>query len=145
MSEYHMDEALFELPPGWTDQSVHTLTRPIDGTAERLSISVIRDDAPHGRSLSAYVDRNLAMQKHKLSGFELLDRDDQVDLGGLGAISARIRWRAPSGPVYHRHVFLLLHGRVVAFVGTCRHAHRDLCDDELDAVLSSLRFREARA
>lgn len=144
MAEYHMDEAVFDVPTGWTDRSLHALTTVVPNSRDRLTLTVSREDPPRGTPLGRHVDRALAEQKRALTSFEILDRADEVDLGGVVATTARVRWRNAQGPIYHRHVYVLVHGRVLAFTGTCKYKHHEACDQEIDAMVATLAIREAR-
>ena len=144
MAEYHLDEAVLDLPSVWQDQSVQALWQPIEGTRDRLALTISREDAPVGKTLAELTDRAIELQRQRLTGFELTDRVEDLEVGGLPAIGLRVQWRNADGAVYHRHVYVLVYERLLAFTGTCKWPHRALCDERVDEVLSTLTFRERR-
>jgi hypothetical protein len=144
MADYHMDEAIFDVPSGWTDRSVHALSCSLPNSRDRLALTVSRQSAPPGAALEGLVDRALKQQRQVLHGFEILEREEGVDVGGLSGTSVRARWRNADGPVYLRHVYLTVYGRLLGFTGTCKYKHREACDEQIEAILGTLAFREER-
>jgi hypothetical protein len=143
MTQYHMDEAVFDLSAEWTDESLHALWRPIEGTTDRVAITITRESATE-RELPALLERSLQKYRTNMRHFEVLQRNDDFEVAGLAAARVRFQWRNEHGPIYHQHVLLVLHGRLLTFTATGKWQHRARCDEELARVLSTVTFREQR-
>lgn len=140
MVDYHMDEATFDLPHPWEDQSIQALSLPLaDG--ERMGVTISRERILGTASLESMVDRLLAQQQQKLDAFELVSRTEVV-AGGEPAVEAVTTWRHRSGPIFQRQIFVAVHGKLIAFTATAAWKHRAATEDVMHHLADSLRFRE---
>lgn len=140
MAEYHMDEAVFELPVPWEDKTVHALSLPLADGA-KLGVTVSREAAPATSSLSALVDRALHLQQQKLPGFELVSRGDG-SAGGMPSVEVVAKWRHATAPIYQHHLYVAVYEQLLVFTVTTTWKHRGECGDALRAIAGSLKFRE---
>jgi hypothetical protein len=144
-----MDEARFELPGGWQDQTVHIFAVPAsagegmgDGPqGAEFSLVIHRDTPQPGEDLAAYVERQLANVKATLPGVRIL-REGELTVGGLAAREAELRWEAEgAGLLRQRQVYVRRQGRVLTMTGTAPERLYAKHAGAMDALLASLRFQ----
>ena len=147
---YQMDEARFELPAGWQDQSVHIFAVPAAGdggmgaapSASEFSLVIHRDTPPPDEDLAAYVTRQVANVRATLPGVRVL-REGELTVGGLAAREAEFRWEAEVGLLHQRQVYVRRQGRVLTITGTAPERLWAKHAGAMDALLASLRFQLA--
>jgi hypothetical protein len=137
--EYHLDEAVVDLPEDCTDETIHVLRRPAsDGSHYGLVIN--RQPAEPEDDLRALAEQSLKEQERNLRGYRLLGQRDSF-VGGLPAIEAKLTWRHESGILFHHQAYVLLPGKLLIFTASSRAALAEECEGFLASMLASVRFR----
>ena len=105
MSSYRIQEADFDLPDAWQDQSINIFKLPAVGGAQEASF-VISRDASQGDALFAdYVAAQLNSAEQQLPGFTLIKRWD-FDMHGHAAVLLDYSWKRENRELMLRQVFI---------------------------------------
>ena len=137
-----MNDGAFHLPDvGFVDRTVHVFEAPLDGDDE-LGLLVCRTKIPPGKSLRDVVAAHVKHERARLGGYTILEERD-AEYSGAPAIDVRSRFRHEGAVVYQRQAHLAAFGTWLLFAMSAPLAMREACDAHVDAILASLRLRDA--
>lgn len=135
-----MNEGVFELPDvGFVDRTTHDLDAELPGD-RAMGLLVVRRPMPEGTSLLAAVQEHTLLEAKRLPGYRILD-DHTLTVAGEPAIGVCARWRHEKGELYTREAHVIAGGVRMVFAITGPLERRAACDESLDQVLGTLRFR----
>ena len=135
MSTYNTNEASFEIPDDWGDQSLNVFAGPTG-----LGFVVSRDELGE-QGLDEFVAKHLTTQSQKLRGYRLLGKRESL-VGNLPAIEAKFQWRHERGVMFHHQAFLSYFGTVVTYTASSPIARAEACEAQMAKILGSMRFRK---
>lgn len=141
MAIYEIDELSFEVPDGYSEQTLN-LFHPPSATlkGDPLNILVTRDkrtDEP----LNAQVGRLLKDLETRVPGAKVLGQRDRP-VGALPGREARVHAVHQKIPVYQRQFFVSYYDTMLAFIVTSTRAQSAKCDAIAERFLTSLRLRK---
>jgi hypothetical protein len=139
MAAYQMNDAAFEIPGKWRDDTTHILSH-VDGEGNRLGIVVGREAATPGEELAAYVERQLKNQSQEFRAYELLGKRRST-VGGLPSIEVKYRWLPKDTMVFQHQAYVLVQGEVMSFTGSCVVKLEPSCERLMNDLLTTVRFR----
>ena len=145
MSSFHMHEGMFELAEGWTDQSMHVLSRALP--SGKLASLVINREPLDGPTFDAHVESVLKKLRSQLPRFTTRSRAD-VEVGERTVHLVSCSFRQGGAEYAQVLAFLQLEvdfpaptARVVTFTMTAPSASEAPARAELMSILESLRLR----
>lgn len=137
---YNFDEGAIELPPEWTDRSIHLFDRPVDGGA--IAMVITREVMADGASLEAAVDDFLKGMAPRLRRFELVERAPDPTVG-VPAVRVRYRFFHTEMGAATAVQTMLRHGdRMLTMAMTAPGRHDDEMLRSFEAIVRSLRLRK---
>lgn len=134
--DYPLAEGTLHLPEGLQDRTVNIFVQPNSGPAQ-LNINVSRDDLLADESLSAYVDRQVALIGTKLRNYTLLAKRPASlsATAPLAGLQVDAYYLHDGRPVYQRQAaFEVAPGRILVFSATSQsdfNAGQDECWQQL--------------
>jgi hypothetical protein len=139
MATYHIDEAEFEIPEGWIDQSINIFAA---GTTPPLPLSLVisRDRWPPEQDFATTADAKLAELKSRLKQFRLLEKR-QLTVAGVLALETEFTWRADQGPMHQRQIFVPAQGVVLVITATAPVKIAEEQREEIERLLSTFRLK----
>lgn len=141
MSTYQMNEASFDLPAGWRDQSVNIFVVGGPEPPMHLSVVISRDRLKEGLELVDHIEKQLADIGKKLRNFRVLGKR-QLEIEGVAALEAELTWVAEQTPMHQRQIYLQSGSRVLIVTATAPIKIADEHNEQLDAMLGTLRFED---
>lgn len=139
MSTYHINEATFDVPDGWPDQSINIFPSSRDVPTE-FSLVVSRDEPQEGEQLDDYVARQLKQLYEQLPDLRVLRRDE-LPVDGETALEAEFTWRADAGTMRQRQVYIVRDGKALTLTATALERFYAKYETVLDDLVSSFSFR----
>jgi hypothetical protein len=141
MATFYMNEGAFDLPDlGFTDQTVHLFSAPLEGGGE-LGLVIARSKLPPGKTLADVVAAHVERESKTLRAFSVLSRRE-AQLENVPAIDVACRYRSGAEMTYQRQFHFVAYG-LWLLVGTSAPLEkRAACDECLGHVLGSFRLRE---
>ncbi|WP_409261646.1 DcrB-related protein [Pseudomonas putida] len=142
--DYPLAEGTLHLPEGLQDRTVNIFVQPNSGPAQ-LNINVSRDDLLADESLSAYVDRQVALIGTKLRNYTLLAKrpaslSTSTPLAGLQVDAYYLH---EGRPVYQRQAaFEVVPGRILVFSATSQSDFDDRQNAGWQQLLDGFRPRD---
>src|SRR5262249_1610888 len=122
MSLYRLNEGDMEVPDGWGDRSVTSLSFPAKSSKPEASFAITRDSSlVEGTSLRSYIDKQLVNMAKTCPRFELLNREE-VEVDAIPAERVEFTWRSPDGSFVQQEQTVLLLPSGVAFTFTATAA-----------------------
>lgn len=110
---YKMQEAFFDLPAPYLDQTVTVLTVPTE-RSDPLRILVTRSDVADDMTVDAFAEREIAHMRRTIDGFERLwERSYTLDGYPARILASHIDGTAD--PVTQRHLFVINNGKAMTF------------------------------
>lgn len=110
---FHVD-----LPPGWTDGTIHFFQGPEEGGV-RPVLSLAVDDPPETKDVEEYARERIENAMASFPGAELVRKERTPLESGEEAETAVIRYGEPgSGSMFKRLDYLIIDGVGYNFVGT---------------------------
>lgn len=141
MSTYYTNEAAFDVPDiGFTDRTVTLLEAKTPAGAE-MALMLQRFPLPVGKSLREVVQVHLAGATRKLRGWTVIFERD-IEVSSAPAIELGASWRGEGGMVYTRQAHLAVGNTWLVVAGNTPLAERDVCDQLIGHVLSTLNIRD---
>lgn len=141
MAKYQIDEATFDLPDDWRDQTLNVFTTGGPEPPLEATLVISRSTLEPGRHLVDHVEAEMEKLKSKLPKFRLLGKR-RIELAGRTALEAEVTWYSDGRPVHQRQQFLQVENRVLAFITTAPVKIADAQNQQVDAILASLTLRE---
>lgn len=141
MSMYTTNEATFELPAQWADQSLNIF---VVGGAEppmHLSFVISRDTLGPGVELVDHVEKQLSDISKKLRKFRILGKR-QVEVAGRPALEAEFTWAADQSPMHQRQQYVKAGQKVLVFTATAPVKISDEHGEQIEALLASVTFND---
>ncbi len=138
MSTYVMNEAQFEIPDEWRDQSINIFSV---GTKLPLPLSVVvtRDLWPTDKDFATNADVKLSELQHQLKQFRLIEKK-QVMIGEVGALEAEYTWKSDNGPMHQRQFYIPAERYVLVITATAPVKIAEEQQEELGRLLRTFRF-----
>jgi hypothetical protein len=102
---YRLQEADFEIPDTWQDQSINIFKLPAVGGAKEASFVISRDPSQGDTAFADYVARQLENAERQLPGFKLINRWDIV-LHGHATALLDYTWQREGRELMLRQVFI---------------------------------------
>ncbi len=142
MSTYYTNEAAFDLPDmGFTDRTVTFLEGRTPEGGE-LVLVVQRSPLEVGKSLREVVKGHVAQATRKLRAWSVIfERDGEVSSAPAIELGARFRG-SDDGMIYTRQAHLVVGDIWLVVAGNAPLAEREVCDQLIEHVLSTLRVRD---
>jgi hypothetical protein len=143
--DYPLAEGILRLPEGLQDRTVNIFVQPNSGPAQ-LNLNVSRDDLLATESLSAYVDRQVALIGTKLRNYILLAKrpaslSTSTPLAGLQVDAYYLH---DGRPVYQRQAaFEVAPGRILVFSATSQSDFNAQQNAGWQQLLDSFQPRDA--
>ncbi|HKX29238.1 MAG TPA: DUF1795 domain-containing protein [Blastocatellia bacterium] len=116
MRTYQIDEASFQLPEGWNDQSVNVFSPPGDLPGD-FSLVISRDRLADGQEFGSYVESQLGELSNILARYRLIRRSDGT-VGGLRAINAEFTWHSEEQTLAQRQTYVAAGPQVLIMTAT---------------------------
>lgn len=140
MTTYQTNEALFEIPEEWKDQTVNIFSV---GSQPPLALSVVisRDILKDGQAFSDYADTQIGQYEEKLKDFRLISKR-QVAIGDILALEAEFTWNSGKGPMHQRQTFIPHDKRSLTVTVTAPVKISDIHHAQVDRLIQSFRFRD---
>jgi len=145
MTEHHINEAVFKLPPELKDKTVHMFVTADDGPNE-FNVVVTRANVEASESINDFVHRLSSELKSSLPAFELL-RTSERSLGESLAIELSYRWNNGGIAMHQRQVSTLVLSAVdeikqaIMIAATCPKPFDDHWNKVFDDLLESVQLR----
>jgi hypothetical protein len=140
MASYYINEARFAVPErAFVDRTIHLLEFGLPGGGA-IGVIVGRLRMEEGQSLRDMVEKHVADDKKRLSGFTVLDETERT-VGGAPAILLRSRWRNDGSALYQLQAHVAVDGTRMLFAVTGPLRERAACDETFDGLLESLVWR----
>ncbi len=143
MPRYRMNEASFEIPSGFRDNTVHVLVEG-DVLPSNFSLVVNRDRLGEREELVDFVERQIARLAASVSDFRIIDRAQRPVASAI-ALEVEFVWAADQGRMCQRQVFVPHDGAVLILTATTLDAFTDTQRHHLDALLASFAFSSPSA
>lgn len=143
MPRYRMNEASFEIPQGFRDNTVHVLVEG-DVLPSSFSLVVNRDRLGEREELVDFVERQIARLAESVSDLRILDRA-QRPVASVIALEVEFVWSAEQGLMCQRQVFIPQDTAVLILTATTLDAFTAAQRDNLDALLASFAFSSPAA
>jgi hypothetical protein len=139
MNTFLMNEASFEVPEDWRDQTINIFAV---GSEPPLSLSFVisRGTLRDGEELVDHVERELGQFGEKLKQFRLIGKR-QVEVGGGVALEAEFTWKSDKGPMHQRQQYVRRGARIIIFTATAPVKIADEHIEQLNSLLASVQFR----
>lgn len=144
---YQTNEAIFTLPEGLRDKTVHMFVLNDEGPND-FSIVVSRSDVPATESLDDYVERLKGELSATLPKCQIMDLAD-CRYDGYPATELRYRWSNNGMPMYQRQAVALIksgvenHQAALMITATCRKPFSEKWDEAFAGILNSVRIRDS--
>jgi hypothetical protein len=138
MSTYVTNEAQFDVPDGWEDQTITAFASP--GDAPRLGLVITKQPIPEGETADQVIDKHLVNAARKLRRLEMRDRQKRV-VGGLPGWDVRFVFSHEGVSIYQRQVFAAYGQQVWVVTVSGVAARTDAVDQALEKMLGTLKFR----
>ena len=138
MGVYQANEASFEVPNEWQDQSVNLFTSSKMVPSE-FSLVITRDDPQDGEDLTSYVERQLNQLSKQLLQFNLIYQGETI-VDNLQAWEIEFTWTAESGLMYQHQVYLLCKRALVMTATSPERLAKD-CEAVFSKIVSTLRVK----
>lgn len=139
MADYHTDEAVFDMPGIWTDQSVNIFGSGPMGN--RIGFVVSRDELPAAATLETFVAKHLKDQKQKIRNFKLLGQRART-VGGLPAIEVKLHGLHDGQMMFHHQCFVE-YTKILTFSLTSKLARAAEGEAFITQLLSTVKFRRS--
>jgi hypothetical protein len=140
MASYYMNEAVFDLPGRrFLDKTVHGLDAKLPGN-QTLGVLVHRREVGPTESLRQVVDDNIALNRKRLSFYELID-DRQVSVSGVPGVVVRASWRSEKSHYIQLQAHVVFDGKAMIFAVTAPIHERPVCEETFEVLLGSLTWR----
>ncbi|MFK3974355.1 DcrB-related protein [Pseudomonas sp. NPDC087358] len=105
MTPYRIQEADFQVPATWQDQSINIFKLPAVGDAKEASFIISRDSSQGDVSFAEYVAEQLRSAERQLPGFELIQTWHFV-LNGCAASLLDYSWQREGRELMLRQVYV---------------------------------------
>ncbi|QJI31815.1 DcrB-related protein [Pseudomonas sp. ADAK18] len=105
MALYRIQEADFDIPDAWQDQSINIFKLPAVGGAKEASFVISRDATQGEATFVEYVDRQVKSAEQQLPDFKLIQRWDMV-LHDHAATLLDYTWQREGRELMLRQVFI---------------------------------------
>lgn len=129
---FHID-----LPPGWTDGTVHFFQGPEDAGA-RPVLSLAIDDPPETDDLDEYARERLDNAVASFPDAELIRRETIPLKSGEQAQAAVIRYGEPgAGSMFKKVYYLIVEGIGYTFLGTFNKRQMKTVALQIDEMIKS--------
>jgi hypothetical protein len=138
MSTYRINEATFELPDGWPDQTINIFPNSREDTAQ-CSLVMSRDQTQAGETLVDYVARQHKLLYEQLPQLHMLRRDDST-VDGLAAMEAEFTWQSETGLMRQRQVYLVRDGKALTLTATSLDRDFSHYASVVDDIIASFHF-----
>ena len=126
-------------PEEWQDETVYTLTGPIeDGVKHNVLINVEQDVEVD--SVADHADRQIEALTVQLHGCRFLKRGEICLNNGLEAYEAVFRWYpAEEVRLYQRQIYVLFENTAYTLTSTFTKKSRKIIGPEVDRIMMSFR------
>lgn len=141
MSTYTMNEAVFDLPTNWRDQSINVFVVGGPEPPMDLSLVISRDVLKEGVDLVDHVEKQIVEIGKKLQKFRVIGKR-QIEVAGRPALEAELTWVSDGMPMHQRQQYIPNDRRVLVFTATAPIKIADEHNAQIDELLGSLIFRE---
>lgn len=141
MSVYRMNEASFELPSAWRDQSVNIFVVGGPEPPMHLSVVISRESLRPGVEIVDHVEKQLADIGKKLRGFRVLGKR-QIDVAGRVALEAEFTWVSEQTPMHQRQQYIQNGLRLLVVTATAPIKIADEHNEQIDNMLATLHFED---
>jgi hypothetical protein len=140
MTTYHMDDLELAVPPGYLDNSVHTLEwQTEDGS--RVSLVVQRDPSPDRDPVDQLFEQAMSEYGARLPMLHLED-PPEIQLPVPHRVAA-MRWKQGQEVIYQVQLFVQLADRNVIATFTARPRYRAYIDEWVGELCRSLMVRHS--
>lgn len=133
-----MHEGHFELSPEWKDGTLNIFTVG-DGVPLELCVVISRVPFASVQDVVEYADSQLLKYPSQLSSFRLIGKR-QRHISGTMALEVEFTWKAETGPMHQRQVYLPAGGKLLVFTATAPVKIADTHQAQFDAMLETFSF-----
>jgi hypothetical protein len=138
MTVINCNEAQFELPANWEDQSVLAFASP--GEAPRNAVVITKQLLPEGKTAEELVDFHVQSLSQKLRRFQLIGKA-AVKVGELPAWDIRFSFTHHGLAMYQRQVSVHWYDLLWVLSTSGGESRKDAIEHASDAILRSIKFR----
>lgn len=138
MKTYTIDEACFQIPDGWGDNSVNVFS-PSGKLPGDFSFVISRDSLKDSQGLDSYVDGQLGELSAALSQYRLI-RKSETTVDGLPAFSAEFTWNVQEKTMAQRQTYVATGRQVLVITATTIDKFSRDYNLVVDCILSSFRM-----
>lgn len=137
--KYVMNEARFDLPGAWEDQSAVILTTPGPDDS-KFGLVVERHVLTEEQTLLDLVNERSRGQMQSLRGHRMLGQREAV-VAGAPAWETKLRWRHDEGTLFHHMAYVETPECVLIFTASSLVQHAEACERWMTSLLDSLELR----
>jgi len=141
MSDYELDEGVFDLPDNYTDGTMNALVYARPDGDQRVFVSRFGSQK---RSLPDLVSQRLVDMRRRLPAFTLLEQADVV-VDEQRATDVSTRYQDGEVTIYQRWLCLIVGARFVTLGVTGPAAAKDELDRIFDGAASTLAIRRGES
>ena len=139
MGIYNINEASFEIPDDWEDNSINVFSIKDRGTEFSLVIS--RDNNPQlTLPLEDYAEEQLKLLAEKLLDFERLNKQI-VLVDNTPIVITQFRWKSEAGIVNQMQGYIFHNKKLFVLTGTAPEKLFDQYQPLIHNIIMSLKFR----
>ncbi len=139
MSRYYINEASFDVPDEWPDQSINVFPSSRESSSE-FSFVVSRDETKPGEDLYSYVDRQQEELLAQLPGFNLI-HCVKTKLSGIDGVDTEFSWVSGGKQMHQRQICVVFGGRALVLTATAQEHHYQKYIQVLNQITDSFKFR----
>jgi hypothetical protein len=140
MASYYLNEAVFDRSERpFVDKTIHGLEAKLESEAT-LGVLVHRTPVAGDKPLRALVDENVALNKKRLIGYDVLE-ECAAPVGGVAGILLRTSWRNERRALYQAQAHVVVDGRYMVFAVSAPLDERAACEETFDSILTTLTWR----
>ena len=145
MSNYHIQEATFDLPAILKDRTVNLFSLTDSGASE-ISFVITRDLVKAGLDLARYTERMLTEMEDRLHDFQLVARST-IQVGGRPATQVDCRWTSDGVKLFQRQVVCFVQAAPTSapyalLITSTARQWNEKWETMFAGILQNLRFRE---
>lgn len=138
---YFAGSARFELPDGFTDQTIHTFVQPLPSGMNRTLV-IARQPFPEDKSLLDVVDEIRLGLSKQLPRFQLISQQP-IAFGGLDAVELKVRWFREGVQIFQVQAYVRIDAELLAFTLGAPFEEAKQTEVIFKAAMRSLKLRRA--
>lgn len=141
MPTYTLNEGAISIPQGWRDHTVNAFALHDPDRKNEASFVISREIVAN-RTLSEYLDQQLAQAAKKMNRYRLLGRRE-TQVGAKEAVEVEYAWSSPEGIGIFQRQTVLIHGsQFLVFTWSAREKDREQMEPLWAGVMQSIQLNQ---